>query len=371
MVQNVFLLLFWPKKKKKSDKENDICYIDSGATDHMISDLDSFIDISHKKGSNVKGIGGTIPIEGKGTARKHGYTIKNTPYAPKMPYNLLSVSRMVAHSGYSFLFTEDTVYAVKLKREMLEDAYRIGTKHKGLYKLLPRSTSNALCGWKIDIGPNYSFLNNKSNIHAMHQNSQAISTNADSWHARLGRHCGVNAYNSLIKTSGLPPPSPNPISKLCPTCVTSKAIIKKGPISNRSLTAPLQLVAVDLCGSFRYQDYVDSKCFLTIIDVFSRFYFAIPLKSKSGTALALKNWILQQENYFSSRGRYKVCAIRTDNGGEFCNKELQEFFHSKGIQHQLTTSHQSWQNEGVERAHRSIQEKIRTLLIGGRVPLFL
>ena len=33
--------------------------------------------------------------------------------------------------------------------------------------------------------------------------------------------------------------------------------------------------------------------------------------------------------------------------------------------------HHSWQNGGVERAHRSLQEKIRALLIGGRVPLYL
>ena len=85
--------------------------------------------------------------------------------------NLLSISRMIAHSGYSFIFTEEAVYAVKLKKENLKDAYRFGTKHKRLYKLLPRSTSNAPCGWKIDIGPNYSFLNNKSNMYAMHQSN--------------------------------------------------------------------------------------------------------------------------------------------------------------------------------------------------------
>ena len=171
---------------------------------------------------------------------------------------------------------------------MLKGAYKVGTKHKGLYKLLPRVRTSALCGWKIDIGPDYSSSKETQNSHASHQTNSKPSTKADLWHARLG-HCGINTYNSLVKTSGLPSLSSVTVPKLCPTCVTSKAIIKKGPISDRALTAPLQLVEVCLCGSFRYQYYADTKYFLTIIDVFSRFYFALPLKSKNEATVALKN----------------------------------------------------------------------------------
>ena len=44
------LVTFLAKEKKKTDKENDIWYIDGGATAHLISDLDSFIDILQKMG---------------------------------------------------------------------------------------------------------------------------------------------------------------------------------------------------------------------------------------------------------------------------------------------------------------------------------
>lgn len=89
------------------------------------------------------------------------------------------------------------------------------------------------------------------------------------------------------------------------------------------------------------------------------FYSTLPLKSKSEATKALITRIPQQETYCSSRRGYRICSIQIDNGGEFCNKELHIFFffETKGIQHQLTVPHHSWQNGRVERAHRSLQEK--------------
>lgn len=47
------------------------------------------------------------------------------------------------------------------------------------------------------------------------------------------------------------------------------------------------------------------------------------------------------------------------------------FFAERGITHELTVPHSSSQNGAVERAHGILQTKIRTLLIGGRVPPYL
>ncbi|GMM59158.1 hypothetical protein DAKH74_057780 [Maudiozyma humilis] len=80
------------------------------------------------------------------------------------------------------------------------------------------------------------------------------------------------------------------------------------------------------------------------------------------------DWITQTENHFHSRGGFKVGSIRTDNGSEFTSNALHEFFRARGIEHQLTVPHTSFQNGAVERAHRSIEEKTRCLLVGGRVP---
>ena len=50
------------------------------------------------------------------------------------------------------------------------------------------------------------------------------------------------------------------------------------------------------------------------------------------------------------------------------NSTLHEFFRMKGIEYQMTIPYTSSQNGAVERAHRTIEGRVRCLLIGGRVP---
>ena len=155
---------------------------------------------------------------------------------------------------------------------------------------------------------------------------------------------------------------------LCPTCSLAKAISRKGRTSQTVYSHPLQLLQVDLCGNFRYRNFTDSRYFLTIRDAYSRYYTVIHLKNKSDASDKFIEWVRKTENHFAGRGGYKVGAVRTDNGGEFVNDTLHEFFRQRGIEHQLTVPYSSFQNGAVERAHRSIENKTRCLLIGGRVP---
>ena len=56
--------------KSSPGSNNRDWYIDSGCTDHLISDFSSFKDYTPMKGSDIQGIAGSVPIEGKGTATK-------------------------------------------------------------------------------------------------------------------------------------------------------------------------------------------------------------------------------------------------------------------------------------------------------------
>ncbi|CAA0809346.1 Uncharacterized mitochondrial protein AtMg00710, partial [Striga hermonthica] len=57
----------------------------------------------------------------------------------------------------------------------------------------------------------------------------------------------------------------------------------------------------------------------------------------------------------------KVKQIRTDNGGEFVNKEMEMLLKDNGIVHQRTCPYTPQQNSVVERKHRSILEVARSL----------
>ena len=140
---------------------------------------------------------------------------------------------------------------------------------------------------------------------------------------------------------------------LCPTCSLSKGIVRKGKSSNTVYSAPLQLIQVDVCGHFKYTGFSDDKYFLTIRDVYSRYYTVIHLTKKSESCSKLIDWILKTANYFVHRDGFKVCAIRTDNGGEFISNRFHEFCKSKCVSHPFTVLHYSFQNGAVEHAHRT------------------
>ncbi|GKG04487.1 retrovirus-related pol polyprotein from transposon TNT 1-94, partial [Tanacetum coccineum] len=66
-----------------------------------------------------------------------------------------------------------------------------------------------------------------------------------------------------------------------------------------------------------------------------------------------------------------VIIIRSDNGTEFKNLVLKEYFDSFGISHQASSVRTPQQNRAVERRNRTLVEAARIMLIFSRVPLFL
>nr|GFA54138.1 hypothetical protein [Tanacetum cinerariifolium] len=66
-----------------------------------------------------------------------------------------------------------------------------------------------------------------------------------------------------------------------------------------------------------------------------------------------------------------VIIIRTDNGTEFKNQLLKEYFDTVGISHQMSSVQTPQQNGVVERRNQTLVEAARTMLIFSRAPLCL
>ena len=64
-----------------------------------------------------------------------------------------------------------------------------------------------------------------------------------------------------------------------------------------------------------------------VIDDFSRKSWTIPLRKKSDTKVALKQWITVNENQSGK----KVKKLRLDNGGEYVDAELETWLKEHGI----------------------------------------
>ncbi|GJU50695.1 retrovirus-related pol polyprotein from transposon TNT 1-94 [Tanacetum coccineum] len=66
-----------------------------------------------------------------------------------------------------------------------------------------------------------------------------------------------------------------------------------------------------------------------------------------------------------------VRRIRTDNGTEFVNQTLREYYEKVGISHETSVARSPQQNSVVERRNHTLIEAARTMLIYTKAPLFL
>ncbi|GJS63292.1 retrovirus-related pol polyprotein from transposon TNT 1-94 [Tanacetum coccineum] len=71
------------------------------------------------------------------------------------------------------------------------------------------------------------------------------------------------------------------------------------------------------------------------------------------------------------RVKVPVRRIRTDNGTEFVNQTLREYYEKVGISHETSVDRSPQQNGVVERRNRTLIEAARTMLIYAKAPLFL
>nr|GFC69831.1 integrase, catalytic region, zinc finger, CCHC-type, peptidase aspartic, catalytic [Tanacetum cinerariifolium] len=124
---------------------------------------------------------------------------------------------------------------------------------------------------------------------------------------------------------------------------------------------------MDLCGPMRVQTINGKKYILVIMDDYSRFTWVKFLRSKDETSEVVIKFITQIQVGLNKTTRY-VC---TDNGTEFVNHTMTEYYERIGIFHQKTVPRTPQQNGVVKRRNRTLVEAARTMLIFSKAPMFL
>ncbi|GKD35382.1 putative ribonuclease H-like domain-containing protein, partial [Tanacetum coccineum] len=66
-----------------------------------------------------------------------------------------------------------------------------------------------------------------------------------------------------------------------------------------------------------------------------------------------------------------VRRIRTDNGSEFVNQSLHEYYEKAGISHETSVARSPQQNDVVKRRNYPLIEAAHMMLIYTQAPLFL
>ena len=342
-----------PEHQEDSKKE---WIVDSGATQHYTAEREWFGDDYHDikpfnvtvgNGQHIQAIGtGTIVWmvqPGTMTEPQVIIRIEKVYYTPEISKNLLSVGRLVS-KGIQLQFTDKGCTLVS-KGGTPVTAYL----SSGIYKI-PGSPFHPTAdkqeyGLSVDNG------------------------DTDIWHRRLG-HASASGLKRL-RTHNLPKALISSLQHLpdsfsCKACVLGKHHREPFPASTSTAEDVLSLIHSDLCGPFRITSVGGSRYFITFLDDASNHRTVYGLRSKhtSQVLSATCRYIEQME---VQTGR-KVKAIRTDNGGEYCSKEMERYLSSKGIRHEKSNPYTPQQNGKAERANRTLLEGTRSLLFDMGVP---
>ncbi|UYV80793.1 K02A2.6-like [Cordylochernes scorpioides] len=312
--------------------------LDSGATSHMSTDINLMDDLQDYSRKITLPDDRFIKSNGIGTVEiykddNHLLTLKEVLYVPELNNNLISVSK-IAEDEKQIIFDENGARIIDNNGSSIITAKR----EDNIY------TIDACANIKLE-----------ENVFKTQENNWKI------WHKRLA-HINENYMNMMLKDSMVYGFSCSPINNLepCITCIQSKFTrLPFKEIDSKQSTKPLDLIHWDLIGPFQHESIGRAIYVLNIVDNFSRKIFPKFLKSKLETFAKLKEFIELIENIKGT----KIKRIRSDNGGDFTNRQLSSYLIEKGIEHQFTTFYSPSQNGIVERANRSLIEGTRALLI--------
>jgi transposase InsO family protein len=147
--------------------------------------------------------------------------------------------------------------------------------------------------------------------------------------------------------------------RICSACQAGKQVGVHHPHKNIMTTnRPLELLHMDLFGPIAYISLGGSKYHLVIVDDYSRFTWVFFLQEKSHTQETLKGFLRRAQNEFDLR----IKKIRSDNGTEFKNSQIEGFLEEEGIKHEFSSPYMPQQNGVVEMKNRTLLDMARTML---------
>jgi transposase InsO family protein len=146
---------------------------------------------------------------------------------------------------------------------------------------------------------------------------------------------------------------------VCSACQAGKQVGTHHPHKNIMTTdRPLELLHIDLFGPIAYISIGGSKYCLIIVDDYSRFTWVFFLQEKTQTQETLKGFLRWAQNEFTLR----IKKLRSDNGTEFKNSQIEDFPEDEGIKHEFSSPYTPQQNGVVERNNRTLLDMARTML---------
>ncbi|CAI7895270.1 unnamed protein product [Closterium sp. NIES-54] len=187
-------------------------------------------------------------------------------------------------------------------------------------------------------------------------------------HKRMG-HANTQRIKEMMKknmAAGVKVSGAEETHMKCDSCVEGKAT--KAPHPRHGPKEPygaMEVVAADVCGPMRVTSRHDSRYFITFTDIGTRLTWVTEIKDKTQVLPSFIDWLAEAER--QSGKQLKV--LRTNNGGEFINKDFNDYLKAKGIRWQRTIPHTPQHNSIAERVNRTLLNSVRSMLADSKLPL--
>ena len=187
------------------------------------------------------------------------------------------------------------------------------------------------------------------------------------WHRRFSHlnHGDIKKLYSKTLVTGMSIDSEEKPDPICEPCLAGKQHRDINKVATNRASQPLELIHTDLHGPMPVRTPEGYRYWVTFIDDATRFMSVAALKRKSEAFIAFKQFKTAMENQTG----YKVKIQRDDKGGEYISKAYDEYCRSQGILRQHTITNEPHQNGVAERANRTLDEGVTTMLEESKLPL--
>ncbi|KAJ9529095.1 hypothetical protein QJQ45_007775 [Haematococcus lacustris] len=367
-------------------------FIDSGASQHMIKDLQFFNSYTafppqqHRK-VKLAAEGHSVWAVGSGSiflSTKRGFwLLDNALYVPDSKQNFISVTA-ATDAGSSFLFRGDTclIRCNQFGSMLRVNAHKIRNSYILAAVPMPdRPDTDSEPEQLHSIRQSALQPDNRVQLEPLDNVAapSAYSTTSippQVWHQRLchasyaalsrmqseGMVRGVSTTAAQFKAAASDP-------AVCVGCVKGKQhknVAFAGPSPNAApVTAPLELIHMDVCGPMHASARDGSLYVATFLDEHTKLSVCMPISSKAQVPDIVRTVIEELE----TQSGFRCKAIRTDNGTEYVNSRMKEYCRSKGIVHQHSAPYSPQQNGAAERLNRTIFEKARSIIHSADISL--
>ena len=311
--------------------------LDTGATHHVTPYLGILKDIKETNIAQIRGITGRIDVKVEGTlCTLPGDDLKGVLYLKSAARTVISLGKLLdQHGGRVILESKHAVHVADNGTQTT-----LGPKTKeGWYRIvrLPKSQEAEILA--LNTGNQLK----REQIMRLHRNLGHISANQ----LRL-----VLAKQPML---GLLPQDVKLMTK-CTACALGKPRRTSNPKSRKRVATKFgEVVHTDNTGEQPVRTYDGKRVGNVVVDEYSNWVFATPLRSKAESVQRLR-YIIEQELDKQTK------VIHSDQGGEFMEVTMGQLCKDTGARQETSATQNSQQNGKAEKAIQDVMRDTRAVL---------